>query len=41
MSRRYVGAIERGEVSPTLDRIVRLAVVLRAEPADLLPPLGG
>ena len=38
MSRRYVGAIERGEVAPTLDRIVGMAVALKIEPADLLPP---
>jgi transcriptional regulator with XRE-family HTH domain len=39
MSRRYVGAIERGAVSPTLDRVVRLAVVLGVQPAELLPPI--
>lgn len=38
MSRRYVGAIERGEVSPTLDRIFLLAEALAQQPRDLLPP---
>jgi transcriptional regulator with XRE-family HTH domain len=38
MSRRYVGAIERGEAAPTLDRIVAMAVALDVEPSDLLPP---
>lgn len=39
MSRRYVGAIERGEVSPTVDRVVLLAGGLGVEPAELLPPM--
>lgn len=38
MGRRYVGAIERGEVAPTLDRIVLIAQGLGVQPAELLPP---
>lgn len=39
MGRRYVGAVERGEVSPTLDRIANLAICLGVQPATLMPPL--
>ncbi len=37
MGRRYIGAIEHGEVAPTLDRIVLIAR-LGLQPADLMPP---
>lgn len=38
IDRSYMGRIERGEVSITLDKLYRLASVLRCEPAALLPP---
>lgn len=39
MGRRYIGAIKRGEVSPTLDRIALIAGGLDLQPADLMPSL--
>jgi transcriptional regulator with XRE-family HTH domain len=39
MSRRYVGAIERGEAAPTLDRIALIASVTGVQPAELMPSL--
>jgi len=36
ISYKYVGQIERGEVNPSLDIVVRLAQVLEVAPADLL-----
>ena len=39
MGRRYIGAIERGEVAPTLDRVVLIAEGLGVQPADLMPRL--
>lgn len=38
IDRSYMGRIERGEVSITLDKLYRLAGVLGCEPAVLLPP---
>ncbi len=39
VARSYLGGIERGEKNPALDHIVRLAVTLQVQPADLLPAL--
>lgn len=39
IARSYLGGIERGEKNPALDHLVKLAVTLRVEPRDLLPPL--
>jgi ribosome-binding protein aMBF1 (putative translation factor) len=39
MGRRYIGAIERGEAAPTLDRIVLIAQGLGLQPGDLLPEI--
>jgi transcriptional regulator with XRE-family HTH domain len=37
--RTYVGHIERGTVTPTLDTIVRLAEALKIDPGDLVTGL--
>lgn len=39
LDRSYVGRIERGEVSITVEKLYRIAKVLGCDPADLLPPL--
>lgn len=39
IARSYMGGIERGEKNPALDHIVRLAVGLEVNPADLMPPI--
>lgn len=39
IDRSYMGRIERGEVSITLDKLYRLAAVLGCEPAELLPSI--
>jgi len=38
--RTYVGHIERGETSPTLANLVRLAVALSVDPGDLVRGMG-
>jgi transcriptional regulator with XRE-family HTH domain len=37
MSTRYLGSVERGSVSVSLDVLVRLADGLGVQPSDLLP----
>ncbi|HVW81424.1 MAG TPA: helix-turn-helix transcriptional regulator [Mycobacteriales bacterium] len=37
MSRRYLAGIERGESNPSLDQVLRIAIGLDIEVADLLP----
>jgi transcriptional regulator with XRE-family HTH domain len=39
LHRTYVGHVERGETSPTLYNIVRLAAALGVDPADLVKGL--
>ena len=36
IERSYLGAIERGERSPTLDKIASIAKALRVKPSQLL-----
>lgn len=36
LHRNYVGAVERGEINPTLRIIVRLAHALKMQPSELL-----
>lgn len=36
--RALISDIERGETNPTLDSILRVAIVLGVEPAELLKP---
>jgi transcriptional regulator with XRE-family HTH domain len=38
MSRRYLSGIERRGANPTLDQLLRLAIGLDVEVADLMPP---
>jgi transcriptional regulator with XRE-family HTH domain len=38
MSRRYLSGIERGESNPSLDQVLRLAIGLNVEVAELMPP---
>lgn len=37
ISYKYVGEMERGEVNPSLDILVRLSQVLQVSPNELLP----
>lgn len=37
LDRSYMGRIERGEVSITIEKLYRLASALQCEPAALLP----
>ena len=39
LSQRYLSVLERGENSPTLNVIVRLAAALHLSPAELLDPI--
>lgn len=39
IDRSYMGRIERGEVSITLDKLYRFSAVLGCEPAVLLPTI--
>ncbi len=36
LHRNYVGAIERGEINPTMRTILRLAIGLRVRPSELI-----
>jgi transcriptional regulator with XRE-family HTH domain len=36
LHRNYVGAIERGEINPTMRTILRLAIGLRIRPSELI-----
>ena len=38
IDRSYIGRIERGEVSITVEKLYRIASLLRCDPASLLPP---
>ncbi|OWL84034.1 helix-turn-helix domain-containing protein [Halopseudomonas aestusnigri] len=39
IDRSYMGRIERGEVSMTVEKLYRIASALDCEPALLLPPI--
>lgn len=41
MSRRYMSGVERGEANPTLDQILRIAVGLGVDVAELMPSRRG
>lgn len=38
IDRSYIGRIERGEVSITVEKLYRIASLLRCDPTSLLPP---
>lgn len=38
IDRSYIGRIERGEVSITVEKLYRIASLLSCDPASLLPP---
>jgi transcriptional regulator with XRE-family HTH domain len=39
IDRSYMGRIERGEVSITVEKLYRIASMLSCNPASLLPPV--
>lgn len=39
IDRSYMGRIERGEVSITIEKLYRIAAVLQCEPVTLLPKM--
>jgi len=39
IDRSYIGRIERGEVSITIEKLYRIASMLSCNPASLLPPV--
>ncbi len=39
IDRSYIGRIERGEVSITIEKLYRIASMLSCNPAALLPPV--
>ena len=39
IDRSYMGRIERGEVSMTIEKLYRIASALDCDPASLLPPI--
>ena len=39
IDRSYMGRIERGEASITVEKLYRIASLLNCDPASLLPPM--
>ncbi len=39
LGRTYMGRVERGEQNISIQNLIRIALTLRVEPSDLIPPL--
>lgn len=40
LGRTYYGRIERGETNPSIQNIIRIAITLKMEVGQLIPPVG-